>query len=315
MPQSSTPTIPVPYHTITNHAILYHVQYQSKALMPPDHTGHLPALIVAHSLFDHTWSPSPSLQISGQNDAQLSSILPELIPTTSPRGTGNRMSKPQGVKGEQICPKKRCFIRHCWSNLCYPASCFAPLLHQLRGAGDGVSLLPGWWQKADGDEADDKKVRRRPSSLRTSPFHRNPADRSCPNRRSASYFQVFPLNCHFCRNLLLTSYFLRPYCAMPPKLPLKRRTIFYNEIFYSKPQSSRCWTAGGNDLLLLKINVKSGLGKMIAAGNNQTENWASSLDFPVICLIGRAIVDCTGKLRLWNNFLFGSIGSLILSFN
>ena len=90
--------------------------------------------------------------------------------------------------------------------------------------------------------------------------------------QSASYFQVFQLNCHFCRNLLFTSYFLRPYCAMPPKLPLKRRTIFYNEIFYSKPQSSRCWTARGNDLLLLKINVKSGLGKMIAAGNNQTEN-------------------------------------------
>ena len=64
MPQPSTPTMLVPHHTIPYLNKPYHIPYQSKALMPPDHTGHLPALIVAHSLFDHTWSlPFPSTNI------------------------------------------------------------------------------------------------------------------------------------------------------------------------------------------------------------------------------------------------------------
>ena len=132
----------IPYHNKPCHTIPRTIPKQSSNAPRPHRPS--PSTDCGSLTLRPHMKPFPSLpQISGQSDAQLSSILPELIPTTSPRGTGNRMSKPQGVKGEQICPKKRCFIRHCWSNLCYPASCFAPLLHQLRDAGDGVSLLPG----------------------------------------------------------------------------------------------------------------------------------------------------------------------------
>ena len=147
MPQSSTPTIPrtIPYHNKPCPTIPRTIPKQSSNAPRPHRPS--PSTDCGSLTLRPHMKPFPSLpQISGQNDAQLSSILPELIPTTRPRfnvAQEGQAHTHRGVKGEQICPQRRCFIRRCWSNLCYPAPCFAPLLHQLRGAGDGVSLLPG----------------------------------------------------------------------------------------------------------------------------------------------------------------------------
>ena len=117
----------IPYHNKPCHTIPRTIPKQSSNAPRPHRPS--PSTDCGSLTLRPHMKPFPSLpQISGQSDAQLSSILPELIPTTSPRGRGNRMSKPQGGEGRTNLPEEAMFYPALLVKLVLPCPRFCPTI-------------------------------------------------------------------------------------------------------------------------------------------------------------------------------------------